>query len=212
VTADDAVTPVPSPEEAASIARTGEEGALLRNRMERPARVGRYVLTLLGAVTASAGIAFWITTGSSVGLAIGAFGAVLIALGVAQHLLHKRDLKNWPTDVLLWHEGVELLLPNGEVRGATWSDPDLALELVSRRAPLPAKREFLLLWLRDSKVPPVQISEDGYERLAKIAADGGLNISHTRRGARADAVQVIEIRAVASSPLDEVKKTAGADS
>lgn len=177
--------------------------------MERPARIGRYVLTFLGAVTASAGTAFWITSGSTLGLAIGAFGAVLVALGAAQHFLHKRDLNHWPSDVLLWDEGVELVLPNGEVRGATWSDPDLALELVSRKAPLPAKREYLLLWLDDAKIPPAQLSADGYERLAKAAAEGGLNISQIRRGGRADALQVVQIRAMAPPASSEVKKTAG---
>jgi len=179
--------------------------------MERPAQVGRYVLAFMGAVTASAGIAFWITSGSTVGLAIGAFGAVLIALGVVQHFLHKRDLKHWPNDVLLWTEGVELVLPDGEVRGVTWSDSDLALELVSRRAPAPAKREYLLLWLPDPKIPPVELSEDGYDRLAKVAADGGLNLSQSRRGARADAVQVIQIRALAPPASAEVKKSTGTD-
>ena len=209
--AEDGHDPATSAERAASIARTGEEGAFLRRRMERPARVGRYVLTFMGAVTASAGIAFWITSGSAVGVAIGAFGMVLIALGVVQHLLHKRDLKHWPTDVLLWDEGIELVLPDGEVRGVTWSEPDLALELVSRRAPLPAKREYLMLWLSDSKIPPVQLSESGYERLAKVAADGGLRISQDRRGARADAVQVIQIRALDFSEPTAAKKSAGAD-
>jgi len=113
--------------------------------------------------------------------------------------------------VLLWNEGVELVLPNGEVRGATWSDSDLALELVSRRAPLPAKREYLLLWLPDSKIPPVQLSEDGYDRLAKVAADGGLHISQSRRGARVDGVQVIQIRAVAPPVSTEAKKSVGTD-
>ena len=173
--------------------------------------MGRYVLTFLGAVTGSAGVAFWITSGSAVGIAIGAFGVVLIALGVAQHLLHQRDLKNWPTDVLLWDEGVELVLPDGEVRGVTWSDSDLALELVSRRAPLPAKREYLLLWLSDSKIPPVQLSEDGYERLAKTAADGGLHITQSRRGARVDAVQVVQIRALSYSDSAGKKQPTGAD-
>lgn len=211
VAPQDAPSPAAPAEEGASIARSGPEADFLRQRMERPARVGRYVLTLLGAVTASAGVAFRIESGSIAGLAIGAFGAVLLVLGIVQHYLHKRDLNHWPSDVILWHEGVELVLPNGEVRGATWSDSDLALELVSRRAPDPAKREFLLLWLPDPKIPPIQLSEEGYTMLAKTAADGGLSISPRRRGSRGDSLQVIEIRAVTPSPITEVKKNANAE-
>ena len=199
-------------EKAASIARTGDEAAYLRRRMERPARVGRYVLTFWGAVTASAGFAFWIASGSTVGIAIGAFGVVLVVLGIVQHFLLIRDVAHWPSDVLLWDEGVELVLPNGEVRGVTWSDPDLALELVSRRAPVPAKREYLLLWLPDSKIPPVQLSEEGYERLARVATAGGLRISQNRRGGRADAFQVVQIRAMALAPAADVEPSARADS
>jgi len=182
-----------------SIARSGEDATLLRRRLERPARLGRYAMTVLGAVTASAGVAFWVSTSSLVGVALGVFGALLVALGLVQHFLYRRDLEHWPTDVLLWDEGLELVLANGEVRGATWSDVDLALELVSRRAPLPAEREYLLLWLADSKIPPIQLSAEGYERLAKVAADGGLRITQSRRGARANAVQVIQIRALGPS-------------
>jgi len=211
VKGNDGPRPGTTPEEGTSIARTGDEATFLRHRMERPALVGRYVLILLGAVTTSAGIAFWATAGSVLGLALGAFGAVLIVLGVIQHFLHKRDLDHWPTDVVLWKEGIELVLPNGDVRGATWSDSDLALELVSRRAPLPAKREYLLLWLPDSKIPPAQLSADGFERLAKLAADGGLHISQTRRGARADAVQVIRILSPPSGTSSEPPSAAGTE-
>ncbi|HYA67657.1 MAG TPA: hypothetical protein VED63_02895, partial [Acidimicrobiales bacterium] len=207
-TGDETLDPA---ERAASIARAGDEGVFLRRRMERPARVGRFVLVFLGAVTASAGIALWITSGSALGVAIGVFGTVLIALGVAQHLLHKRDIKHWPNDVLLWDEGIELVLPNGEVCGATWGDPDFAVELVSRRAPLPAKREYLMLWLSDSKIPPVQLSEAGYERLAKVAAAGGLQITQSRRGARVDAFQVVQIRALPSSGSTDSKTSSGAE-
>jgi len=198
-------------EEGVSIARTGEDAAILRRRLERPARVGRYAMTFLGAVTASAGVAFWVSTASLFGVALGVFGVFLVALGLIQHFLYRRDLEHWPTDVMLWPEGLELVLPNSEVRGVTWLDSDLALELVSRRAPLPAKREYLLLWLSDSKIPPVQLSEGGYERLAKAAADGGLSISQSRRGARADAVQVIQIRAMTPPVPVEVKNNAGTD-
>lgn len=185
----------PKPTEGGvSLVRPGEEGALLRHRLERPARVGRVVLCFLGVVTAAAGIADWITTRLDVGIALAAFGGVLLALGVVQHLLYQQDLRHWPTDVVLWGEGIELVLSNGEVRGMMWSDPDIALQLVARRAPAPAEREYLLLWLPDSKIPAVELSSDGYDRIARIAADAHLQISMTRRGPRVGGTQMIQIR------------------
>jgi hypothetical protein len=178
--------------------------------MERPARLGRYVLTLLGAVSAGAGIAFWATTGSVVGLALGAFGGVLIVLGAVQHLLYRRDQTHWPEEVLLWDEGIELVLPNGEICGASWSDPDLGLQLVARRAPPPAQREYLLFWLSDSRIPPVELSAEGFDRVTEAAQQRGLRVSHTRHGARADAAQVVHIQSPATPSSNRAAVTAGA--
>ena len=188
---DGASTP---PEGGVSLVRTGSEGEMLQNRLERPAKVGRMVMAMLGIITAGAGVADWITTGSAVGIAIAAFGGVLLALGVIQHILYKRDLQHWPKDVVLWDEGIELMLSNGEVRGMMWSDPDVALQLVARKAPAPAEREYLLLWLPDSKIPAVELSAEGYDRIAKIAAESHLQISMTRRGPRVGGTQMIQIR------------------
>ena len=177
-----------------SILRDGQEAARLRDRMERPARVGRLVLGLLGAVTASAGFATWVTAEAAVGLAVGAFGIVLIALGVVQHLLYRRDLEHWPDEAHLWTDGLEVVLHNGEVRGASWSDPDFALHLVARGAPPPANREYLLIWLTDAKVPPVELSAEGFDRVCRAAIDHGLRISKGSHGSRADGNQLLEIR------------------
>ena len=182
------------PEDGISIARAGEAASLLRHRLERPAQIGRTLLIFIGAVTAAAGIADWVTTRSSFGIVIGVFGAILLAFGVLQHWLHKRDIAHWPTDVLLWQDGVELVLSNGEVRGLMWSDPDLAIQLIARKAPAPANREFILLWLTDSKVPVVEISEEGFELLSKTAFGKGLQIAMTRRGPRVNGTQMIQIR------------------
>lgn len=191
-----------------SLIRTGDAAALLRKRFERPARVGRYILSLLGSITAAAGVADWLTTRSEVGLALGLFGAVLIALGVAQHYLYRRDLEHWPTDVLLWNEGIELVLANGEVRGAMWSDPDFALQLVARRVPPPAGREFLLLWLTDPKIPQAEITADGFDRLTKTAGEWGLRIVQIRRGSRPDATQMLHIQQKAATKSSKIVKTA----
>lgn len=191
-----------------SLIRTGEEATLLRHRLERPARVGRYVMGTLGAITAAAGVATWITTASEVGLVLGAFGGVLTVLSVAQHLLYRRDLDHWPTDVLLWDEGVELVLHNGEVRGATWSDPGLALHLVERRAPPPANREYLLVWLMDPKIPPVELSAEGFDRLNRATVDRHLRVNENRRGSRPDATRLIEIRQGPAGPTPDAVSVA----
>ncbi len=184
---------------------------MLRHRLERPARLGRTILAVIGVVTASAGIADLITTRSPVGIAIAVFGFALLALGVAQHLLYQRDLKHWPTDVLMWDEGIELVLANGEVRGVMWSDSDIALQLVSRKAPKPAEREFLLLWLQDSKIPAVELSPEGYDRLTKTAADAGLQFTIVRRGHRTKGTQLIQIRPALPPPIDTTAKLTQAD-
>lgn len=194
-----------------SITRTGDEATQLRHRLERPARVGRVILSLLGAITAGAGIADWITTRSAAGIAIGVFGVVLLALGMIQHVLYRRDLRHWPTDVVLWDEGVELVLPNGEVRGASWSDPDLGLQLISRPAPSPANQEYLLLWLSDSKIPAVEISADGFDRISKLAVDRGLQTTVTHRGSRTRGTKIIHIHHYTVTSPKEAAKTTKSD-
>ena len=161
----------------------------------------------MGTVTAGAGIADWVTTRLEVGIALAAFGGVLLALGIAQHILYQRDLQHWPSDVVLWDEGIELVLSNGEVRGMMWSDPDVALQLVARKAPSPAEREFLLLWLPDSKVPAVELSADGYDRIAKVAAESHLQISMTRRGSRVGGTQMIHIRQLPTPTTTPLSKS-----
>jgi hypothetical protein len=189
-----ATTPNIESEQGVALLRTGEGSELLRRRIERSASLGRYVLVLLGVVAAAAGFALWVSTRASFGLAMGTFGGVLIFLGIVQHLLYRRDLAHWPDQAHLWTDGLELVLHNGEVRGASWADPDFSLHLVARRAPPPAEREYLLMWLMDSKVPPIELSATGFDQLQRMAADRGLQVSQTRRGSRANATQLIEIR------------------
>ena len=165
------------------------------------------VLTMLGAVTALAGGALLVTTGSGLGIALLAFGGVLLALGVVQHLLYRRDLEHWPEKAALWADGLELVLHNGEVRGASWTDPDFALQMVSRKAPSPADREFLMIWLMDSKIPPVELSEEGFDQLRRVAVDLGLQITHGRRTSRSDSNLWVEIRQNSAASKGPVSKT-----
>jgi len=199
-----------SPVEETSILRSGPAGVALRRKLERPARAGRLVLTMLGVVTAGAGVAMLSTAGNELGAAFTAFGGVLLSLGVVQHVLYRRDQAHWPEQAYLWSDGVELVLHNGEVRGASWSDPDLALQLIARRAPSPIVREYILIWLSDPKVPPVELTESGFEQLRQQAADHGLDLSQTRRGSRADSVQMIHIHPSVAAIAAARAKTAEA--
>ena len=181
------------PEGGISLVRTGDESNQLRLRMERPARIGRFLFGVLGAITAAAGLAVWITNSSLVGLALGVFGVVLIVLAVVQHNLLRRDSQHWPDQAILREGGVELFLHNGEVRGAAWSDSDIAFHLIERRAPSPANREYLLVWLMDSKIPPVELSAEGFDGLNRATVEWNLTVKESRRGSRPDATRLIEI-------------------
>jgi len=185
-----------------SLAREGDEAAQLRFRSERPARIGRFLMWGLGAVTAAGGVAAWITNGRVAGLALGIFGTVLIVLGLIQHLLLRRDLQHWPDQVVLREDGLELFLHNGEVRGLSWTDSDLAIDLVERRAPPPANREYLLIWVVDSKIPPVELSADGYARLRQAAEAQRLIVTERRRGRGEAGTQWIEIHHGAPMPQE----------
>ncbi len=177
-----------------SLLRDGAAAVALRRRVERPALVGQYVLGTLGAVTAAAGVALYLTDGSPLGFAFGAFGAVLAALGVVQHLLIRRDRVHWPDQVLLWNGGVELVLHNGEVRGLSWDDPDLALDLVAQRAPPPAGREYLLVWMAEGRIPSAELSSEGYDRLRRAAEGQHLLVTQPNPPRRPDGREIIEIR------------------
>jgi hypothetical protein len=184
----------PPSEEGVPLVRTDAGAELLRRRIERPALLGQYLLATLGAVTAAAGVALWITNRSSLGLALGAFGAVLIVLGALQYMILRRDRAHWPDQAMLWEGGVELVLHNGEVRGVSWSDPDLALNLISRRAPPPADREYLLIWMSEGKIPSAELSAEGFARLRKAAEAAQLLVTEPHRSRRPDALQWVEIR------------------
>ncbi len=173
-------------EPGTSLIRTGAEAEFLRRWLERPARAGRYALIGLGGTVVAAGVAVYLTNGSVLGIAFALFGAVLLGLGAVQHVLLRRELANWPLDALLFEDGIELVLSNGEIRGLPWADPTFSLALVSRKAPAPAHREFLLVWTNEGKIPSVELSEEGFEAVLREASARRLLIEERRRG-RGDA-------------------------
>jgi hypothetical protein len=179
--------------EGISLLRTDESAAVLRQRLERPSRLGMIFFLLLGAVVASAGLLLFLSNRVLINLPIALFGAILIALGAAQYFLLQRDREHWPDKAFLWDGGIELMLHNGDVRGISWTDPDLALGLVARPARPPVNREFLLLWLRDKNVPSIELSEPGYQRVRQTAEDHHLHITESRKGRDAKMTQWVEI-------------------
>ena len=181
-------------EDGISIAREGAEADTLYARMERPARLGRIVMGTLGAVTAAAGIAAWAIHVFLVGLALGVFGALLIVLALIQHILLRRDYQHWAKEVVLREDGVEIFLRNGDVRGLSWTDSDFALNLVSRAAPAPANREYLLVWMPDPRIPSIELSAEGYGLLKQSAEHQRMIVSHHRRGRKESATVWTEIR------------------
>lgn len=188
--------------------RSDPGAELLRRRIERPARLGQYVLATLGAVTAAAGATLWFTDRSPLGLAFTAFGLVLAALGGLQFLLLRRDREHWPDQVVLWDRGVELILHNGEVRGAGWDDPDLALNLIARAAPEPAGREYLLVWMAEGKIPSAELTADGFDHLRRAAEREHLLVTEPHPLRRPGGLQWVEIRAsTAGRPVDRASRS-----
>jgi hypothetical protein len=180
--------------EGFSLLRSDASAAVLRQRLERPSRLGMTFFLLLGGVVAAAGLLLFISSRQLIDLPIALFGIILMVLGGAQFFLLKRDREHWPDKAFLWDGGVELMLHNGDVRGLSWTDPDLSFGLVSRPARAPVNREFLLIWMRDKNVPTIEISEEGFLRLRQIAEDRRLNVTENRKGRDKKLWQWIEIK------------------
>ncbi len=187
-----------SPEEhGASLLRPPGEAADLRRRRERPAEIGRYLLILLGAICGGAGSALWITTHVPfVAGALLGFGLILVALGATLHLVLLRERVRWPEEAHAWEEGIELLLHDGEIRAASWTDPKLALDVFVRPRPGAVGDERLMVWRMDSSVPACDLSEAGFERLMKAVASHNLGLAEYRRGRSNREARAYEIRAV----------------
>ena len=191
--------------EGFSLLRSDASAAVLRQRLERPSRLGMIFFLMLGAIVASAGLFLYLSNRDVINLPIALFGAILIVLGAAQYFLLKRDREHWPDHALLWDGGVELMLHNGDVRGLSWTDHDLAFGLVTRPARPPVDREFLLIWLRDKNVPTIELSEEGFRRLRQVAEDRRMNVQENRKGRDARLTQWLTIQPYRLGS-DDVKK------
>jgi len=180
--------------EGFSLLRDDASSTALRHRLERPTRLGMVFFSLLGAVVTSAGLLLFLTNRDLVNIPILLFGVLLLVLGVVQFLLLRRDREHWPDRGFLWDGGIELMLHNGDVRGISWTDPDLAVGLVARPARAPIHREYLLIWLGDKNVPTIEISPEGFARVRQVAEDRRLNVTEHRKGREPKTTQWIEIR------------------
>lgn len=188
-------TDAPVEEHGVSLLRPPVEAADLRCRRERPAEVGRYLLIALGVVCAGAGSALWVTTHVVlVGAALLGFGLVLVALGATLHLVLLRDRDRWPDEAHVWEEGIELLLHDGELRAASWTDPNLALDVFVTPRRRSADPDRLLVWKMDSAIPPGDLSESGLERLMQMVTAHDLRLAEYRSGRLGRESRAYEIR------------------
>jgi hypothetical protein len=182
-------------EKGESLLRPPEEAAQARRRRERPAHVGRFLLAVLGAVCAAAGVALALSTHViPIGGALAGFGALLVGLGVALHAVLKRDRARWPEELHVWDEGIELLLHDGELRASAWTDQDLALDVFVRPRHRAGGEERLLVWRGRPPVPPCDLSEQGLARLMRVVVARGLSLSEYRSGSRTREARAYEIR------------------
>jgi hypothetical protein len=185
----------PVEEHGVSLLRPAEEAAGLRRRRERPAEIGRYLLILLGAVCGAAGAALWVTT--PIVLVAGAilgFGLILIALGATLHLVLLRERERWPEETHAWDEGIEILLHDGELRAASWTDPKLALDVFVKQRRHLTDDERLLVWRMGSGIPPCDLSRDGFDRLMQVVVTHDLKLAEFRGGRKGREARAYEIR------------------
>ena len=84
--------------------------------------------------------------------------------------------------MLLHEDGIELLLDNGEIRAAEWSDPKLDLEIHSRPAKAGGGNEILLLWRMDRRIPPCPLTPEGFEHLRAEVEGRSLHFQEFHQG------------------------------
>jgi hypothetical protein len=183
-----------SEEHGHSLLRSDAECSEFRERMEVPSRWGRYVLVSLGVLIVGAATGIWFAHPSPAADGLLVFGLVLVVLGFVQHRLLLRDRDHWPKQAYLWAEGLELVLSNGEIRAAPWSDPKFVLDLYARPMKDGAPDEFLLVWKMDPKIPMCPITSKGFERVREAAVARGLEFSEYRADNRRRTLRGFEIR------------------
>jgi hypothetical protein len=192
-TSEAMATGVAGGEPGLPLLRVDPETERLRESGQRTATLGRYLLVGLGAVTLGSGVGLVFAHRDVVAFAFLAFGLLLMVLGAVQHLFYLRSRAHWPDQVILFASGIEVLLHNGEIRAAEWTDPDLDLELHVRQARTGEGKDILLVWGMDSKVPPCSLTTEGFERLRTEVIARGLGLRETRRGYGRKEVQVYTV-------------------
>jgi hypothetical protein len=195
----------PSEEHGVSLLRPPAEAAALRRRRERPVEIGRYLLLLLGAICGGAGGALWITTGTVlVAGALVGFGLVLVALGATVHLVLLRERARHPELAHAWDEGIELLLHDGELKAASWTDPRLALDVFVTPRRGSTDDDRLLVWRMDAGVPPCDLSEVGFQQLMQVVTTHDLRLAEYRSGRRVREARAYEVRGRPGGPPAEL--------
>lgn len=160
-----------APEESGlSILRSDAFADRFRRGMNRTSQLGRYFLVGLGAVAVGSAVGLFfgrqtVSHQTDVALAILLLGVILVVGGIAEYRSTQRRQAHWPVKILLHEDGIELLLDNGEVRGAEWNDPKLDLEVHSRPSKRAAGSEVTLVWRMDRRIPPSPLSPEGFEHL-----------------------------------------------
>ncbi len=165
-----------------AILRTGTEVDVWRRRSERTVEWGRYVLLGFGAVALGSGVALVLTHRSISAFVILAFGLLLMSLAAVQHFYYRRGQALWPEQMHLFPDGLELVLHNGEIRTAEWSDPHLDLEMHERPHWVGSADGVVLRWRMDTRVPPLPITAEGCEMLKKEAIRRDLQFQELRSG------------------------------
>jgi hypothetical protein len=206
MTVPDPLAPAASEEDSGyALLRSDAEAEAYRERSEKPSRLGRFVLIGLGGVIIGAGTGVWFAHPSAAADGLLAFGVVSILLGFVQHRLLLRDRDHWPKQALLWSEGLELVLSNGEIRAAPWSDPKFVLDLYARPMPDGLPDELLLAWKMDPKIPMTLMTQEGFDRVREAAVNHGLEFSEYRADNRRRTLRGFEIRPpTAPAPRPEI--------
>jgi len=189
-------SPVPEEERGVSLLHPQEESAALRRKRERPAEIGRIPLLVLGAVCSGSAAALRFEDRVSlVAIALLAFGLLVIALGAILHLVLLRDRDRWPEKAFAWEEGIEILLHDGELKAALWTDPKLALDVFVQQRKGGREDDRFLYWRMDRAVPPCDLTKDGFDRLMQVVTSRDLKLAEFRAGRKGRESRAYEIRA-----------------
>ena len=153
-------------------------------------------MVVFGAVCAGSAAGLWFLQHLSfLAVALLAFGMVLVALGATLHLVLLRDRDRWPEEAYAWEEGIELLLHDGDLKAALWSDPKLALDVFVQQRRGSPEPERQLYWRMDRAVPPCDLTREGFDRLMEIVASRDLGLREFRSGRKGREARAYEIRA-----------------